>query len=140
MGCVIVAISNSSNYVAKELKKMYSDSVNSLYFTFLSPILSEFNAINLLFQKEQTDHLLILEQLEHFTLSMLRRVLYSSAVRLNVDLNFESIVLPIEKVDFGYQFAILLKKMIKDKNIADGAIKDLKIRFQSFLIRPVRNF
>lgn len=40
---------HQDRYVAKELQQMYNDPVNLLYFTFLSPLLSEFNPINLLF-------------------------------------------------------------------------------------------
>lgn len=130
----IAATEAQDRYVAKELQKMYSDLINLLFFNFLKPILSEFNALNVLFQKEQADHLLILQELERFTLSMLGRVLHPLAVKLSVDLNFKSILLPIERVDFGYQFSILLKTMIETKKITESAAHHLKTRCQSFLI------
>lgn len=47
---------HQDRYVAKELQQMYNDPANLLYFTFLSPLLSEFNSLNLLFQKEHADN------------------------------------------------------------------------------------
>ncbi|KAH0535076.1 hypothetical protein KQX54_013043 [Cotesia glomerata] len=53
---------HQDRYTAKEFQEMYNDPANLLYFTFLSPILSKFNSINLLFQKEHADHFAILQE------------------------------------------------------------------------------
>ncbi|CAG5098065.1 Protein of unknown function [Cotesia congregata] len=129
---------HQDRYVAKELQQMYNDPANLLYFTFLSPLLSEFNSINLLFQKEHADHFSILQELERFTLSLLRRVLHPSSVSLEVDLNFQSIYLPLQKVDFGYKFTALVNRLVKDTDISQTTVNNVKHRCQLFLIRACK--
>ncbi|CAG5103821.1 Protein of unknown function, partial [Cotesia congregata] len=129
---------HQDRYVAKELQQMYNDPANLLYFTFLLPLLSEFNSINLLFQKEHADHFSILQELERFTLSLLRRVLHPSSVSLEVDLNFQSIYLPLQKVDFGYKFTALVNRLVKDTDISQTTVNNVKHRCQLFLIRACK--
>lgn len=132
------ASSDCDKYVARELHSMYSDHSNELYFTFLRPILEDFERVNVLFQKEEADHCRLHEELEKFTLLMLRRILYPTSVKLDVDLNFHSIFLPLDKVDFGYEFSTLLanKKMLK--LITDEVVLTVKTRCHKFLVKACK--
>lgn len=114
-----LASSHCDKYISRELCNMYSDGVNELYLTFLKPILADFERINLVFQKEEADHARILIELQDFTLSLLRRILFTQYVKLDVNLDFVSIYLPIEKVDFGYEFTSLLQAKVKCSMISE---------------------
>ncbi|XP_053595333.1 zinc finger protein 862-like [Microplitis demolitor] len=129
---------HQDRYTAKELQQMYNDPANLLYFTFLSPILSEFNSINLLFQKEHADHFTILQELEQFTLALLRRILFPASVSLSVNLSFQSIYLPLNRVDFGYKFTKLIEDLLSKTDISKSTINDVKLRCQSFLIKACK--
>ena len=99
-----MASSTCDKYAARELDGMYGDPSNELYLTFLKPILCDFERVNLLFQQESADQSRLFHELENFTLLMLRRVLCPEYVKLAVDWNFSSNLLPLERVDFGYEF------------------------------------
>ncbi|GFR05076.1 DUF4371 domain-containing protein [Trichonephila clavata] len=96
-----LASSVCDKYLARELCRMYSDPVNELYLTFVLPVLAEFERINLLFQSNHADHCKLLRELEDYTLTLLRRILYPKYVNLEVDMSSTMIYLPIEEVDFG---------------------------------------
>ncbi|XP_064082888.1 uncharacterized protein LOC135198847 [Macrobrachium nipponense] len=117
---------------------MYSDHKNELYLTFLRPILNDFERINLLFQREEADHCSLLRELECFTLVMLRRVLLSNYVKLEVDLNMSSIFLPLKNVDFGYEFTSLVSSKKQANLISEQELQDVKSRCHKFLLRACK--
>ena len=128
-----MASSTCDKYAARELAGMYQDPSNELYLTFLKPILCDFERVNLLFQQESTDQSCLFHELENFTLLMLRRVLCPEYVKLAVDWNFSSILLPLERVDFGYKFSLLQEKMAA-KAFSENNCIVVKERCQKFLI------
>ena len=83
--------SSCDKYLSRELCRMYTDHANELYFTFLKSILSEFEMLNLLFQKDNVDFAKLFNELEGLALSMLRRVIIPQYVSLDIDMNFDSI-------------------------------------------------
>lgn len=152
-----MAASNCDKYYSRELAAMYSDTTNLLYLTFLKPVLSEFERINLLFQKEYADHGIIHDDLVNFTLSMLRRVLQSKYVSLEVNLDAEELFLPMDSIDFGYEFsnimsgALASKKVVPEQtnviqnrcfNFLKKACKELLVRTSSNIdiLKKIRNF
>src|SRR5277367_3366954 len=81
---------------------MHSDETNRLYLMFLQGVLQELNTVNLRFQKDGADHYTLLSELKAFT--FLTRIIHHKHVRLDVNLGFELIYVPINSVDFGYLF------------------------------------
>jgi len=117
---------------------MYSDHTNELYLTFLRPILNDFERMNLLFQKEEADHCSLLNELESFALEMLRRILYPCSVKLEVDMHFTSIFLPLDKVDFGHEFSSLVANKKQADLISEEDLHSIKSRCHNFLIRACK--
>lgn len=133
-----ITASSCDKYVSRELHAMYSDHANELYLTFLRPVLNDFERMNLLFQKEEADHCSLLTELESFTISMLRRILYPDSVKLEVDMGHISIFLPLEKVDFGYEFSTLLANKRKANMITEDVLLNIQSRCHKFLIRACK--
>ena len=76
-------------YLAQELTNMYNDVHNELYFTFLQPILHEFERLNMLYQKDNADHSSHIFTLENFFLHLYVELF------TNITLIFQSIgILP----------------------------------------------
>ncbi|XP_076049634.1 SCAN domain-containing protein 3-like [Oratosquilla oratoria] len=103
-----MASSSCDRCVVRQLFSMYSDPTNKLYFTFLKPVLDDFEKINLLYQKYEPDQCGLHTELENFTLGMHGRISHPEHVRLDANLNISSIYLPLEKVDFCYEFTEFL--------------------------------
>ena len=61
-------------YVAREVLYYVCNLSNELYFTFLKSLLHEFTSINLLFQKDEVDHVTLIDNLEILFLQMLQRI------------------------------------------------------------------
>ena len=68
---------------------------------------------------------------------MLRRVLCPEYVKLAVD-NFSSILLPLERVDFGYEFSSLLQEKMAAKALSENNCIVVKERCQKFLIQSCK--
>lgn len=125
---------NQDRYVARELWKMYEDPGNILYFTFMNPILTEFEELNVKFQRDHSDHARLLTELENFAMGLFSRVLHPSSVRLNIDFSFTSIYRPIEDVDFGFEFTKLLDEYVKKQIISQNVGYNIKLRCHQFLV------
>ena len=98
----------------------------------------DFEKFNLLFQQESADQSRLFHELENFTLLMLRRVLCPEYVKLAVDWNFSSILLPLERVDFGYEFSSLLQEKMAAKALSGNNCIVVKERCQKFLIQACK--
>ena len=133
-----MASSTCDKYAARELAGMYRDPSNELYLTFLKPILCDFERVNLLFQQESADQSRLFHELENFTLLMLRRVLCPKYVKLAVDWNFSSILLPLERVDFGHEFSSLLQEKMAAKALSENNCIIVEERCQKFLIQACK--
>uniref|UniRef100_H3AI43 DUF4371 domain-containing protein n=1 Tax=Latimeria chalumnae TaxID=7897 RepID=H3AI43_LATCH len=99
-----IAGSREHCYMARTLSEMYGDEMNRLYLLYLKPVLSEFQHMNLLFQQTEADYFSLLKELKAFAFSLLKRILHPLHVKLDVNLDFVSIYLPLDKVDFGFEF------------------------------------
>ena len=69
---------------------------------------------------------------------MLRRVLCPEYVKLAVDWNFSSILLPLERVDFGYEFSSFLQEKMAAKALSENNCIVVKERCQKFLIQAYK--
>ena len=101
-------------------------------------VLSEFEKIKLLFQKETANHCIILEELRNFTLSMLRRILHPRYVNLESQLDIEAQYLSHEKIYFGYKFSNLLAHNLASHAISPKHGLALQNRCFRFLKRACR--
>lgn len=112
-------------YAARVLNDMYKDEASKLYLLFLKPILKEFQKTNLLFQKTSADHFYLLQELESFVLTLLRRFLRRNSVSIEVSLEsgLESIYLPVSEVDFGYEFQTALDNSSKSISEKDEILR-----------------
>ena len=133
-----MASSTCDKYAARELAGMYRDPSNELYLTFLKPILCDFERVNLLFQQESAVQSRLIHELGNFTLLMLRRVFYPEYVKLAVDWNFSSILLPLERVDFGYEFSSLLPEKMAAKALSENNCIVVEERCRKFLIQACK--
>jgi len=96
---------------------------------FLKPLLSEFQRANLLFQHNHADQFRLFEELRGLMLSLLRRILRSSAVSVTVNMDFEINCLAPDQVDYGHEFQIHLAK----SKLLYALKSDIKIRCLVFL-------
>ena len=65
---------------------------------------------------------------------MLRKVVIPQYANLNFDMNFDSIGLPLQLVDFGYEFSQLIKAK-KQGLISKQSETVVRSRCQAFLVR-----
>nr|XP_042909175.1 uncharacterized protein LOC122271550 [Parasteatoda tepidariorum] len=129
--------SNCDKYYARELSAMYSDPVNKLYLTFLLPVLTEFERVNLLFQKDMADICSILQDLRSFVLSIFRRIACPSAKTAeNIPQTItEEDLVSYEDADFGYEFSNLLVENLASGKISPEQARCVKQRCYQFLKR-----
>ena len=65
-----------------------------VYFTFLKSFLHEFTSINLLFQKDEVDHVTLIDNLENLFLQMLQRIVLADHVFITIDLTSLQFIYP----------------------------------------------
>ncbi|KYN15665.1 hypothetical protein ALC57_12168 [Trachymyrmex cornetzi] len=117
-------------YTARTLAQMYEDDSNLLYLLFLDGILKEVTNINLAFQKTNADITKLYTDLHMLIVSLARRIIKPSYLRHQetekvhqdfekVHQDFEKPLLPLESVDFGYQFESYAAK----KTISQASLK-----------------
>ena len=121
-------------YTARILHDMYLDERNKAYIVFLKPLLAEFQRINLLFQHTNVDHFRLFQELKEFVLSLLQRILHTSAVSLTVNMDFEIYYLPTAQVDYGYEFNLELER----SKLTSHQKEEVKLRCLKFLKTAAR--
>ena len=94
--------------------------------------------MNLLFQKEDADNCSLLNELEGFTLTMLRRILHSDYVKIEVDMNVSLDFLPQTKVDFGHAFSSLATIKKEAHLISEEELHNIESRYYKFLVRACK--
>ena len=119
-------------YVAREVLYYVCNLNNELYFTFLKSFLHEFTSINLLFQKDEVDHVALIDNLENLFLQMLQRIVLADHVFITIDLT--SIYLPINQVNLGHEFILLVIQILSQNKISTEVADTIKRRCQQFLI------
>ena len=84
------------NYHARVLCEMFADRRNFLYFTFVLPIIQDFEKVNAAFQASNVNPGKVFEDLHHLHSSLL--------MRLYKDGSSDSTILPLHQVDLGVKF------------------------------------
>ena len=112
--------SQDVRYKARLLWDMFNDDLTYLYFVFASPIVTEFERLNALFQSTNAKPSTLFHELDiHFT-SLTRRV-YDEKDR----------PLPLEKIDFGAKFLSECQRLLgKDQR----KVQSLLSRCQEMLL------
>lgn len=103
---------------------MLCDDANYLYFTFLSPVVSEFEKIDAFFPSVNIDPDKMYKELDLLHRTLKSRIFYKQGHRLSVGVT-----------DFGAQFVSeLLRCQHQESNLNKAAMQGLKQRFQEFLM------
>lgn len=123
--CASVQGSHEVRYKARILYEMLSDNCNYLYFVFSSPIVTEFERVNSLFQSTNASPSQLLHELDIHFKALSQRV-YDRDGKL----------LPREKVDFGAKFTLECKRLLCGENAADRLLA-VQERCQNMLIELV---
>ena len=115
-----------SRYKARTLLDMLNDRIIFLYFHFVSPLVTEFERVNALFQATDADP----EEMSKELLS------HSKSLQARIN-DSDGSPLPIEKVDFGGKFEEETRAFLSSQADAVSAldkIKELKQRCLLFLM------
>lgn len=106
--CATVQGSQDVRYKARIIWDMLNDDCNYLYFVFSSPVVTEFERVNSLFQSTDAKPSRLLYELDMHFKALHRRV-YSE----------DGSLLPLNKVDFGAKFTMECNRLLTDKEGAD---------------------
>lgn len=106
--CATIQGSQDVRYKARIIWEMLCDDCNYLYFVFSSPIVTEFERVNSLFQSTDAKPSRLLYELDTHFKALNRRV-YSE----------DGTLLPMNRVDFGAKFTMECNKLLADKEGAD---------------------
>lgn len=101
----------SCRYKAREILRMLNDPVNFLYFHFMSPVVTEFERVNALFQKTDADPGELVKELELHHKSLQGKILSMKGEPLTLD-----------KIDYGGKFAHELNIFLKNHRNSTEAV------------------
>jgi hypothetical protein len=122
--CVEVSGGAAARYKARMLSSMLNDEVNYLYFTFLSPVVAEFERVNAIFQASSADpDFLVKELTAHYR-----------ALKCRVQDN-QGNPKSVSQVDFGGKFLCEVQRLTSQVKCRDfeQKISELKDRCVKFL-------
>lgn len=119
----------SCRYKAREILNMLQDPINLLYFQFVSPLVTEFERLNAVFQATDADPEDLVKELLLHHKSLQNRILNKNAE-----------LLPVDKIDFGAKFTQDLNTYIEKKDSAEVVkiAADIKQRCTSFLCEALQ--
>ena len=107
---------------------MLHDPTNFLYFTFVGPVVSEFEQVNAFFQATSADPELMVKELDQHLTSLKARVYDSTGTPRS-----------LTDVDFGSKFILEVNKYLAFKNFgaARQKMEDLQTRCATMLLEAV---
>jgi hypothetical protein len=121
------AAGQESRCKAQIIKEMLFDDMNYLYLVFLSPIVKEFERVNVFFQATQSDPEEIVKQLD---------ILHKSLKQQVID--HRNNVLALSMVDFGASFLSESQRVIQQNvsrsDAVQRSVNDVKVRAHTFLM------
>lgn len=135
-------ICNEKCYMARMLAEMYNDNQNYLYYTFLLPVLTSVNRVNLLFQSDNTDVFKVYNELYSLLLSVLRMFVKSVFLEGIQNMNEESFnkikgildnplaLIDSDSIDCGIAFVQYASKNLVSRDVILG----VQIRCKTFLL------
>ena len=69
---------------------------------------------------------------------MLQRIVLADHVSITIDVNFTLIYLPINQVDLGHEFNLLLIQMLSQNKISTKVAETIKRRCQQFFVNACK--
>lgn len=124
--CAAIQGSQDVKYKARILQEMLSDDCNYLYFVFSSPIVTEFERVNSLFQSTDANPSRLLLELDMHFKTLTQRVS-----------DRDGKLLPLEKVDFGAKFKLECKRLLCEKTLIADHLLGVQERCRNMLAELV---
>ena len=121
--CVLPTADDSCRYKGRELIDMLSDTTSLLYFHFMSPVVNEFEQVNVFFQAIDPDPEEMAHELNLHHRSLQNRVLDTQGNRL-----------PIQKVDLGAKLRHRLEQFAKDNPLQSAKVHEMQQRCAEMLV------
>lgn len=122
--CAIPLADMSCRYKAREILGMLEDPINLLYFHFVSPIVTEFEKVNSVFQMTNADPVELVRELAMHHKTLKHRL---------IDRNGKE--LPIDKVDYGTKFMHELSTFVNRQDRSTEAVgKANEVRGRCFSV------
>lgn len=150
----IIAQSKEGCYTSRTINDMLKDDTHLLYFMFLKPVLYEKTQVNIIFQSSNVDISQAYSNLKRLLISLIKIILKPNHIRniipdntdgkmLNIldvkriqnALKFPDSHLPLNCIDFGYQFEEQSKRSIETRNLTKEQVENIKQRSANFLFR-----
>lgn len=150
----IIAQSKEGCYTSRTLNDMLKDDTNLLYLMFLKPILFEVTQVNIVFQSTNVDISKAYSDLKRLLISIINRILkpnhITNIIPKNADgkmlnvidvkllknaLRFPDSHLPLNCIDFGYQFEEQSKLSIATGKLTKVQLELVQQRSSNFLFR-----
>lgn len=123
--CASIHGAQDVRYKARLLWEMFCDDSNYLYFVFSSPLVTEFERVNALFQSNNASPSSLLLELDIHYKSLHNRI-YSE----------QGTLLPLNKTDFGAKFSMECNRLLSSKNMA-SRLESIQQRCQEMLVELV---
>ena len=122
-------LNSDQHYRARAIKDMLHDPTNFLYFTFVGPVVSEFEQVNAFFQATSADPELMVKELDQHLTSLKARVYDSTGTPRS-----------LTDVDFGSKFILEVNKYLaffKNSGAARQKMEDLLTRCATMLLEAM---
>ena len=122
-------LNSDQRYRARAIKDMLHDPTNFLYFTFVGPVVSEFEQVNAFFQATSADPELMVKELDEHLTSLKAR-----------DYDSNGTPRSLTDVDFGSKFILEVNKypaFFKNSGAARQKMEDLQTRCTTMLLEAV---
>ena len=121
-------LNSDQRYRARAIKDMLHDPTNFLYFTFVGPVVSEFEQVNAFFQETSADQELMVKELDQYLTSLKARVYDSTGIPQS-----------LTDVDFGSKFILEVNKYLEffKNSGATQQIEDLQTRCATMLLEAM---
>ncbi|KAI8126647.1 hypothetical protein CVS40_3423 [Lucilia cuprina] len=117
-------------YSAETLHKMYKDPVNLIYLSFLNPILSDINVVNMSFQSNNSDPTKRINDL-NIAINSLKNKICDTEQQYEIEL-FENYIKPNGYL--GYQFETELRKHKTNGTITSEKESEIRQRCVNFCV------
>ena len=115
-------------YKARRILSMLNDPVNLLYFHFLSPLVTEFERVNAIFQTTNADAEEMVRQLLSLQKSLHARI---------YGFGGGETILPLSRIDFGVKYLLETKKYIEEQGNSSNAkevVSEVSTRCKNVLV------
>ena len=118
----------TKNYSSRSLLEMLNDRSNYLYLVFASPLINEFEQINVFFQHTNADQCRLFKDLDVFYISLRSRICRDKYVRMYEKIE-DTHLKPITDILFGAKFY----QELSESKLSNEQVLNIKHRCLNFL-------